>query len=149
MKGALLTAAASIAAIAIPSPGSAQSFAAAGFSSSSGSSRIHSLRGNPPPRAGIGRMHGHSRHIHVGDGDGGGFGDGRRDRGDGFGDGFGYGVGYNDYGDYDGNRQFDPDKWNDWWHNRPDRAFPRWVWNNQNCTPDRMWSSGSGWRCTP
>ena len=61
---------------------------------------------------------------------------------------YGYG-GYNDYGDFDGNRSFDPDKWNDWWHDRPDRAFPRWVWNNQNCAPDRMWSSGSGWRCTP
>jgi hypothetical protein len=140
MKGVLLTAAASIAAIAIPSPGSAQSFAAAGFSSS-GSTRIHVLKGNPPPRAGIGRVHVHRRHI--------GDGDHRGDR-DGFDDGgFSYGLGYNDYGDYDGNRQFDPDKWNDWWHNRPDRAFPRWVWNNQNCTPDRMWSSGSGWRCTP
>jgi hypothetical protein len=143
MKGVLLTAAASIAVIAITSPGSAQSFGVDGFRSSSGSSRIHSLKGNPPPRPGIGRS-GHRRHIHVGDGDG-------FRHGDGFGDGFsdGYGVGYNDYGDYDGNRQFDPDKWNDWWHNRPDRAFPRWVWNNQNCTPDRMWSSGSGWRCTP
>ena len=61
---------------------------------------------------------------------------------------YGYG-GYNDYGDFDGNRSFDPDKSNDWWNDRPDRAFPRWVWNNQDCAPDRMWSSGSGWRCTP
>jgi hypothetical protein len=50
-------------------------------------------------------------------------------------------------GDYDANRGFDPDKWNDWWHDRPDRSFPRWVQNNQNCTPDRMWWSGSGWHC--
>ena len=50
-------------------------------------------------------------------------------------------------GDYDANRAFDPDKWNDWWHDRPDRSFPRWVQNNQNCTPDRMWWSGSGWHC--
>ena len=147
MKGVLLTAAASIAAIAITSPVSAQGFSSAGLNSSSGHSRINVLKGNPPPRAGIGRIRGHGRHIHVGDGDHRRDRDGRFD--DGFGDGFGYGVGYNDYGDYDGNRQFDPDKWNDWWHNRPDRAFPRWVWNNQNCTADRMWSSGSGWRCTP
>ena len=27
---------------------------------------------------------------------------------------------YHDYGDFDGNRSFDPGKWNDWWHDRPD-----------------------------
>jgi hypothetical protein len=58
-------------------------------------------------------------------------------------------VFFDDYGDYDANRSFDPDKWNDWWHDRPDRSYPRWVWRNQNCTPDRMWWSGAGWRCTP
>ena len=51
------------------------------------------------------------------------------------------------YGDYDANRSFDSEKWNDWWHDRPDRSFPRWVQTNQNCTPDRMWWSGSGWHC--
>jgi hypothetical protein len=51
------------------------------------------------------------------------------------------------YGDYDANRSFDEHKWNDWWHDRPDRSFPRWVQSNQNCTPDRMWWSGSGWHC--
>jgi len=61
----------------------------------------------------------------------------------------GYGYGYYYPGDYDANRSFDPDKWNDWWHERPERAFPRWVWRNQNCTEDRMWWSGAGWRCTP
>jgi hypothetical protein len=43
------------------------------------------------------------------------------------------------------NRTFEPDSYNDWWHDRPDRAFPRWVRNNQNC--DRVWWSGGGWRC--
>src|SRR5574338_872626 len=43
------------------------------------------------------------------------------------------------------NRTFDPDSFNDWWHDRPDRAFPRWIFNNQNC--ERMWWSGGGWRC--
>lgn len=45
------------------------------------------------------------------------------------------------------NRSWEPDSYNDWWHDRPDRAFPRWVQHNQNCTPDRMWWSGSGWHC--
>ena len=45
------------------------------------------------------------------------------------------------------NRTFDSDSYNDWWHDRPDRAYPRWVRDNQNCTPDRMWWSGSGWHC--
>lgn len=33
---------------------------------------------------------------------------------------------------------------NDWWHDNPSRAFPRWV---QTGTCDRMWWSGGGWRC--
>jgi hypothetical protein len=49
--------------------------------------------------------------------------------------------------DFDGNRSFDPDRWNDWWHERPWRAYPRWVQTNDNCAPDRMWWSGSGWHC--
>ena len=43
------------------------------------------------------------------------------------------------------NRTFEPDSYNDWWHDRPDRAFPRWMQNNQNC--DRMWWGGGVWRC--
>jgi hypothetical protein len=46
---------------------------------------------------------------------------------------------------YANNRSFDSDSYNDWWHDRPDRAFPRWMQNNQNC--DRLWWSGGGWRC--
>jgi hypothetical protein len=67
----------------------------------------------------------------------------RRDHGD---DGFvgGYWA-YTQ--DFDGNRSFDPDRWNDWWHERPWRAYPRWVQTNDNCAPDRMWWSGSGWHC--
>ncbi|HET8750864.1 MAG TPA: hypothetical protein VFM42_09000 [Sphingomicrobium sp.] len=51
------------------------------------------------------------------------------------------------YYDPDINRSWDSDSYNDWWHDRPDRAFPRWVRHNQNCSPDRMWWSGSGWHC--
>ena len=43
------------------------------------------------------------------------------------------------------NRTFEPDSYNDWWHDRPDRAFPRWVRNNQGC--ERMWFSGDVLHC--
>ena len=43
------------------------------------------------------------------------------------------------------NRSWQSDSYNDWWHDRPDRSYPRWVANNANC--ERMWWSGSGWRC--
>ena len=138
MNRAFLGAAATLAALTAASSASAQGAeATTSFSAISGGHAFHgTLRAVP---ANSGRMdfrHGgrHFRHIRVGDEVAAG--------------GFGY-SGYNDYGDYDANRSFDPDKWNDWWHERPERAFPRWVWNNQNCTLDRMWYSGSGWRCTP
>ena len=43
------------------------------------------------------------------------------------------------------NRSWEPDSFNDWWHDRPDRAYPRWMRNNANC--DRMWWGGGVWRC--
>jgi hypothetical protein len=43
------------------------------------------------------------------------------------------------------NRSWLPDSYNDWWHDRPDRAYPRWMLSNQNC--ERKWWSGSGWKC--
>ena len=79
--------------------------------------------------------------------------DGRRDgRGDfrfgcRFADGFAYADG--EWALYN-NRAFDPDSYNDWWNDRPDRAFPRWVQEQHargSCDPDRMWWSGSGWHC--
>ena len=48
---------------------------------------------------------------------------------------------------YANNRSWAPDSFNDWWHDRPDRAFPRWVQHNENCAPERMWWSGGGWHC--
>ena len=45
------------------------------------------------------------------------------------------------------NRSWESDSYNDWWHDRPDRAFPRWVRHNKDCAPDRMWWSGGGWHC--
>jgi hypothetical protein len=43
------------------------------------------------------------------------------------------------------NRSWESDSYNDWWHDRPDRAYPRWMSNNKDCA--RMWWSGGGWRC--
>lgn len=45
------------------------------------------------------------------------------------------------------NRSWESDSYNDWWHDRPDRAYPRWVRNNRDCDPERMWWSGDGWHC--
>lgn len=36
------------------------------------------------------------------------------------------------------------DSYNDWWHDNPSRAFPRWV---QSGKCERLWWSGGGWRC--
>ena len=59
------------------------------------------------------------------------------------------------FGDYELRSSYDDRDWapesaNDWWHDRPDRAFPRWVLEQQargTCDPERMWWSGSGWHC--
>jgi hypothetical protein len=75
--------------------------------------------------------------------------DSRRDR-DGRGrGGSGCAVFGDSWGYYDPevNRSWDSDSYNDWWHDRPDRAFPRWVQHNEGCEPDRMWWSGGGWHC--
>ena len=42
------------------------------------------------------------------------------------------------------NRTFEPDSYNDWWHERPWRSYPRWVTSNK-C--DRLWWGGGTWRC--
>lgn len=57
----------------------------------------------------------------------------------------------NSYGYADGNwayannRDFAPDNYNGWWHERPERSMPRWLSQNGNC--ERRWWSGAGWRC--
>ena len=48
------------------------------------------------------------------------------------------------------NQSWGPDSFNDWWNDRPDRAYPRWVREQRRrgtCDPDRMWWSGAGWHC--
>jgi hypothetical protein len=43
------------------------------------------------------------------------------------------------------NRSFESDSYNDWWHDRPERAYPRWMSQNHDC--QRQYWTGSGWRC--
>jgi hypothetical protein len=65
------------------------------------------------------------------------------------GDGSVYWSGYDLRSSYDAS-DWRADGGNDWWNDRPDRAYPRWVQEQQargTCDPDRMWWSGSGWHC--
>jgi hypothetical protein len=48
--------------------------------------------------------------------------------------------------DPDVNRSWDSDSFNDWWHDRPDRAYPRWVQHNDTCA-QVFWAGGT-WRCS-
>jgi hypothetical protein len=128
MKYVLLATAAVVAATAFPTaPAQAQSSASAAFV------------GVPAGSGGFGVR------VHRGFGGGGGNG-GRHDRDGRFDDGGQIGTWYEggQWALYN-NRSWEPDSYNDWWHDRPDRAFPRWVQNNQLC--QRQWWSGGGWRC--
>ena len=66
-------------------------------------------------------------------------GDRLQRRGRGFGD-----VLYIDR-EYQGDTAWRSDSFNDWWHNQPDRSFPRWMQNNGNC--ERKWWGGDTLRC--
>jgi hypothetical protein len=43
------------------------------------------------------------------------------------------------------NRSWEPESYNDWWHDRPERAYPRWMSRNQDCA--RRWYSGDVLTC--
>jgi hypothetical protein len=43
------------------------------------------------------------------------------------------------------NRSWSPESYNDWWHDRPERAYPAWMRRNQDCS--RQWYSGDTLRC--
>jgi hypothetical protein len=135
MDAKLLTAAVLGAALALSAaPAPAQQVSGMGFPSA----RSPGFRGVPPFRHDFDRCWvGDRRDMRR---------DGRRDgRFDC--DGFAYADG--EWALYN-NRVFDPDSYNDWWNDRPDRAFPRWVQEQHargTCDPDRMWWSGSGWHC--
>lgn len=84
--------------------------------------------------------------FRSGSGHHGGFGNGGFDRRDGRrhrgGDSIVY---YDDYREYQGDSAWKSDSFNDWWHDRPDRAYPRWVTANQNC--ERKWYAADTLRC--
>ena len=44
------------------------------------------------------------------------------------------------------NRTFESDSYNDWWHDQPWRAYPRWMTQNLGC--DRRWYSASSTGCS-
>ena len=94
----------------------------------------------PPsrPDASFRSFDGNSSSVRIHRGHRGPFSDARRDRQRG-------GDVFFPYRDYQGDTLWRPDSFNDWWHDRPDRAFPRWVRNNRDC--GRQWWSGGGWRC--
>lgn len=147
MRPVLLGLAASLAVTTVP----AAPVQAEGHHGDGGSVRIHSGPFAGPTRFSDVQCNngGRARHRHDRDGDD----NDRRDRDRRSGDCtiIGGDLGYLDYGDYDANRSFDPDLWNDWWHERPNRAYPAWVrraaHSAQDCPPDRMWWSGNGWHC--
>ncbi len=47
--------------------------------------------------------------------------------------------------DYQGDTAWRSNSFNDWWHDRPERAFPRWLQTNQDC--QKVWYAGSTLRC--
>jgi hypothetical protein len=122
MKIMLLAAAASLAAIAFPAaPAGAEHRAA--------------FVGIPAAHSGhmSGSFHGDRR----------GHRDGRGDRR--FGDSVVLGDWYGgEWAQYN-NRSWDSDSYNDWWHDRPSRAYPAWVQHNEGCA--RMWYAADTLRC--
>ena len=124
----ILFAAAVLAVIAVPAPAAARDRSGSGFAGSvleRGSVRVH--RGD------------------FGRGDG-GRGDFRRDdRDHDRGDERNGGDVFFAYREYQGDTLWRPESFNDWWHERPNRAYPAWMARNRNC--EREYWSGGGWRC--
>ena len=143
MKSALLAAALSIAAIASPSvPARAQDFTNGGFhggdfTGSDFSGVFPAVTQNQGwgihARSGFGV----GRHHHDGD---------HHRRHDGrFDDGVVLGGYYGGEWALYNNRSWEPDSFNDWWHDNPERAYPAWMQHNQHC--DRMWYRGDTLVC--
>lgn len=135
----LLLTAASVAATLTPAlaqPATAQTIAGAGFSGGS----AFATQGSGGTTRGLGNATSSLTGVTVHHGDRNRNGRDHR-RGDGNLGGF-----YSDLRDgYDINQGWASDSYNDWWHDRPDRAFPRWLSANQDC--QRQYWTGGGWRC--
>jgi len=122
MRVVLLAAAGLIAAAAVTAPAAAQSGASAGFSGVSGVT-VHHNRGFTSLQSLRGDRNRHNR----------------RGR-----DGFDDGGFYYDR-EYQGDTLWRAESYNDWWHERPWRAYPAWMTRNKNC--ERLYWSGGGWTC--
>lgn len=114
---------AATAAIVLITPAQAQSFSASSFGAASAMGWVTSPSHSPPGRGDRNRWGRVHRGIPAG----------------------AWAYGYGAYSDFDGNRSFDPDRWNDWWHDRPDRAYPQWLSRNHDCA--RRWYSGDVLTC--
>ena len=129
MQPMLLAAAAAIAALAVPAtPADAQSWGGHGSGATAGGN--HARGGGKHHRVDRNRGLGVFRDSND-------FGDLRRFRDDELIAPWGWSGEYN--------RSWDPESFNDWWHERPWRSYPRWV-NSDSC--DRMWWGGGRWRCS-
>lgn len=127
MRLTMLAAAGALAAIAVPASAQAQDWSAIQFAPGP-TPRVTQWNSGPGDRVFVGKRDGGRRHD-------------RRNRD---GDFVPWGWNSGEWAYYN-NRSFNPDSYNDWWHDRPDRAFPRWMQTNPNCA--RLWWSGGGWRC--
>ena len=47
--------------------------------------------------------------------------------------------------EYQGDSAWRSDSFNDWWHERPNRAYPAWVLRNHDC--QRQWIQGNVLTC--
>lgn len=47
--------------------------------------------------------------------------------------------------EYQGDTAWRSDSFNDWWHERPNRAYPAWMQRNHDC--QRQWFEGDTLRC--
>jgi len=121
MRSVFLILAAAAAVAALPAPAAAERRDAGVSNHRSGQSAASGVR------------------IHRGHGD---WRD-RRDRGDR--DRRFRGDAYLPYRDYQGDTLWGSGGFNDWWHDRPDRAFPRWLAANHDC--ERRYWAGGAWRC--
>ena len=102
--------------------------------------------GIPGAKATVGTLGGAQPGFVVGPGHFGfgGHHDGRFGRHGGSGGSGGVWVNGGEWARYN-NPAFQSDSYNDWWHDRPDRAYPAWMRNNQRC--EKLWYSGSTLRC--
>lgn len=98
---------------------------------------VGTLGANPIPGGGF--SGGFVQHPGLGDHHSGRFG-----RGGGSGSSHGVWVNGGQWAQYN-NPAFKSDSYNDWWHDRPDRAYPAWMRNNKNC--ERQWYAGATLRC--